>query len=261
MRIRWKWLLRPFMKWALVGCGFILLISILWLIFKWPTGTEQPNFTEGYAEIVPLRGEERNLKLHVWTAEEYGQPCEIVGQLKRSRRTLTLSLGWIGLCSVHQMVAHASNSWVLEGLNGQYTLRFKTGWFRGDSYDLYVDEERVALTPRKAPRWVKIEPVDFRWVPRDTVWAKIFVRRGDKEAITGAVLADLTELGAAEARLPAGDYYWFAVDEQGHASTDDTPVYIFTYKGEIEPLQELVQQYHQEYGNQVYIELYAASGD
>ena len=68
-----------------------------------------------------------------------------------------------------------------------------------------------------------MEPVDLRWVPRDTVWAKVFVRWGDEEAITAAFLGDLAEFGAAEVRLPPGDYYWFTVDERGHASTETTP--------------------------------------
>ena len=114
---------------------------------------------------MPLRSEEHSLKLHVWITEEYGQPCEIVGQLKRFGHTLTLGLGWIGPCTVQQVVSRASGSWVLEGLHGRYTLRFETGWFRGDSYELYVDERGVRLTPRKVPRWVKMEPVDLRWVP------------------------------------------------------------------------------------------------
>ena len=43
MRVRWGLLLKPIGRWALAGVDLILFVSILWLIFRWPTGTEQPS--------------------------------------------------------------------------------------------------------------------------------------------------------------------------------------------------------------------------
>jgi hypothetical protein len=92
-------------------------------------------------------------------------------------------------------------------------------------------------------------------IPDGMVWGRCEYRRRDHVKTAEALIRDLKTLGLTEKQLTGGDYGEFYVYSFGF---EELPIedkgyeypFYFYYTGDIQPVRELLVQYHQRYGNE-----------
>ena len=213
---------------------------------------------------------QRTLSFKFLTQKDF--PCinyRIKSEYRREGASLVVSLSEVeGADVCLEAIAPASSFLdVGEFAAGEYPIIIKVGESLTNTGTLTVTEESFGVVMNEEEGLLVQTPQILR-VPSGVIWGSVRTSEfGTVGNATQNFLNRLQSLGASPKKLTEGDYGYFSIDASGAMlassafAREAERAFLLGYQGETADLESVLQEYAQDFGDEVSVSLHTTTGE